>query len=95
MQMIQARPPFSDLTFANCESEDERSIANRLAAAKSQNDQTESGKATAEDKLAQEDPTALAKSHGNKPSRGAEIDAELLREEQELIAKKDAKKNNK
>ena len=35
---------------------------------------------------------AQARSHGNKPSRGAEIDAEIQREEEEELAKKDAKK---
>lgn len=33
-----------------------------------------------------------AKLHGNKPSRGAEIDKELQDEEAEILAKKDAKK---
>lgn len=65
-----------------------------MANAGPQNDD-ESGKATAEDKLAQEDPTALAKLHGNEPSKGAKIDAEILDEEQALIAKMDAKKKNK
>jgi hypothetical protein len=35
-----------------------------------------------------------AKMHGNKPSRGAEIDKELQDEEAEIIAKKDAAKKN-
>lgn len=71
--------------------EDERSIANRLAAADTQNDD-DSGKATAEDKLVQEDPTALAKSHGNEPSKGAKIDAQIQAEEEAELAKKDAAK---
>lgn len=70
---------------------DERSIANRLEAAGPQNDD-ESGKATAEDKLAQEDPTAPARLHGNEPSKGAKIDAEIQAEEEAELAKKDAKK---
>ncbi|EIW63873.1 uncharacterized protein TRAVEDRAFT_110483 [Trametes versicolor FP-101664 SS1] len=36
------------------------------------------------------DPLEAAQSHGNKPSRGAQIDAELQREDEELIRKKDA-----
>lgn len=72
--------------------EDERSIANRLAAAKPQND-GESGKdLSAEDKAAQIDPTAPAKMHGNEPSKGAKIDKQIADEEAELIAKKDAAK---
>ncbi|KAH9914652.1 uncharacterized protein BXZ73DRAFT_81618 [Epithele typhae] len=34
------------------------------------------------------DPLEPATSHGNKPSRGAEIDAELQREDEEMLAKK-------
>lgn len=79
----------------NVLTEDERSIANRLDAAESQNEPGESGKATAEDKLAQEDPTALARLHGNEPSKGAKIDAEILAEEEAELAKKDAKKAQK
>lgn len=75
--------------------EDERSIANRLAAAEPQNDGTSGKDLSIEDKLAQEDPTAPAKLHGNKPSRGAEIDKEIADEEAEIIAKKDAAKKNK
>jgi hypothetical protein len=72
--------------------EDERSIANRLAAAKPQNDSTSGKDLSAEDKAAQEDPTAPAKMHGNEPSKGAKIDKSIADEEAELIAKKDAAK---
>jgi hypothetical protein len=75
----------------NISSEDERSIANRLAAAEPQNE-GDSGKATQEDKLAQEDPTAPARLHGNEPSKGAKIDAEIQAEEEAELAKKDAAK---
>ena len=34
------------------------------------------------------DPTLLAKMHGNKPSRGAEIDAEIQAEEEEELRRK-------
>jgi len=73
------------------DSKDERSIGNRLAAAKPQND-SESGKGDAEAKAAQEDPTLPARMHGNEPSRGAQIDAEIQAEEEAELAKKDAKK---
>jgi hypothetical protein len=33
-----------------------------------------------------------AKSHGNEPSKGAKIDAEIQKEEEEILKKKDAKK---
>ena len=72
--------------------EDERSIGNRLAAAEPQNDNSTSGKGNAEDRLAQQDATAPARLHGNEPSKGAKIDAEIQAEEEEMLAKKDAKK---
>lgn len=34
------------------------------------------------------DPLAPARSHGNEPSRGAKIDAEIQKEEEELLANK-------
>ena len=33
-------------------------------------------------------PTDIAKSHGNEPSRGAKIDEELQREEEEYLKRK-------
>lgn len=71
------------------DSKDQRSIANRLSAAGPQND-AESGKAGKEAKLAQKDATLPAKNHGNEPSKGAKIDAELQAEEEEMLAKKNA-----
>lgn len=77
---------------SNFTPEDERSIANRLAAAGDQNDTSSSGKGTQEDKLAQQDATLPAKMHGNEPSKGAKVDAELQAEEEAMLAKKDAAK---
>ncbi|GAA5860973.1 hypothetical protein JCM3774_003209 [Rhodotorula dairenensis] len=63
------------------DSTDERSIANRLAAAeKADKEESEGGNAYA--------GVGAAEAHGNKPSRGAQIDAELQKEEEELLAKK-------
>ncbi|CAN8099969.1 unnamed protein product [Discula destructiva] len=82
------------------DSKDERSIANRLAAAHDQNDPSDgSGKAkTAEQKAAQEDPTLPARMHGNEPSRGAKVDKKIEDEEAEIIRRMDeskaAKKGN-
>lgn len=36
-----------------------------------------------------------ARAHGNEPSKGAKIDAQIADEEAEIIAKMDAKKANK
>ncbi|TKA55920.1 hypothetical protein B0A53_01619 [Rhodotorula sp. CCFEE 5036] len=64
------------------DSTDERSIANRLAAAeKADKEDDNAGNAYA--------GVGAAEAHGNKPSRGAQIDAELQKEEEELLAKKD------
>ncbi|KAK3336681.1 hypothetical protein B0T19DRAFT_471719 [Cercophora scortea] len=70
------------------DSKDQRSIANRLAAAESQTDAGDSR----ETALHKEDPTLPAKMHGNEPSRGAKIDAQIQAEEEELLKKKNAQK---
>ena len=41
-----------------------------------------------QERLSKKDPTAPAKAHGNKPSRGAEIDAELMRDDEERLKQK-------
>ncbi|KJA28388.1 hypothetical protein HYPSUDRAFT_129497, partial [Hypholoma sublateritium FD-334 SS-4] len=64
------------------DSKDERSLANRLAAAQ-KHDANEG-----DNPNAVTDPLEPARSHGNKPSRGAEIDAEIQRDEEELLKKK-------
>lgn len=80
--------------------EDERSIANRLAAAKDQNDPEDGSgkKKTAEQIAGAQDPTLPAKMHGNEPSRGAKIDKSIEDEEAEILARMDeskaAKKKN-
>ncbi|KAA8899400.1 hypothetical protein FN846DRAFT_174972 [Sphaerosporella brunnea] len=60
---------------------DQRSLANRLAAAEKKDrereDHSEAG-----------DPRAPAWHHGNEPSKGAKIDAELQKEDEELLARK-------
>jgi len=61
------------------DSKDERSLANRVAQAK---------KGDAEEKLHSKtvtDPLAPAQKHGNEPSRGAQVDAELQAEEEEQL----------
>ncbi|ETS84193.1 hypothetical protein PFICI_02218 [Pestalotiopsis fici W106-1] len=65
------------------DSKDERSIANRLAAEESKKDEEDP-----QTKALKEDPTLPAKMHGNEPSRGAKIDAELQQEEEEYLKRK-------
>jgi len=64
--------------------EDQRSLANRLAAEQA-SDESED---TPEVAALKEDPTAPARMHGNKPSRGAKIDAQIMQEEQEELERK-------
>ncbi|KAI0310534.1 hypothetical protein OF83DRAFT_853230 [Amylostereum chailletii] len=65
------------------DAKDERTIANRLAAAEKKDHEPEPSNTVT-------DPLAPARSHGNEPSRGAKIDAEIQREEEELLGKKNA-----
>jgi len=77
------------------DSKDQRSIANRLAAAESQNDSSSGKTKSAETRAAEIDPTLPARMHGNEPSRGAKIDKEIEEEEAALLAKKDAAQGGK
>ncbi|KAK0372264.1 hypothetical protein CLIM01_10376 [Colletotrichum limetticola] len=72
------------------DSKDERSIANRLAAEEKKNKEGDEEESL-ETRLGKEDATLPAKLHGNKPSRGAEIDKQL-QEEDELRLKQKAGK---
>ncbi|KAM0243473.1 hypothetical protein ACHAPO_000322 [Fusarium lateritium] len=69
---------------ANEFAEDERSIANRLAA---EEQKSESGDDTETAQL-KKDPTLPARAHGNEPSKGAKVDAELQAEEEEELKRK-------
>ncbi|TFB00726.1 hypothetical protein CCMA1212_007178 [Trichoderma ghanense] len=70
------------------DSKDQRSIANRLAA--------EERRVEPEDDLdtarLHKDPTLPAKMHGNEPSKGAQIDAELMADDEERIKQKNKAK---
>ncbi|OAQ94083.1 hypothetical protein VFPFJ_00191 [Purpureocillium lilacinum] len=67
--------------------QDERSIANRLAAEERQG-KTPDDKETARLK---KDPTLPAKMHGNEPSKGAKIDAQLQAEDEQRLREKQGK----
>lgn len=66
--------------------EDERSIANRLENESKHGDKDE--EKSKEDELREQDATLPAKSHGNKPSKGAIIDQQIREEEEEILKKK-------
>ena len=83
---------YPSLPNTNLSTEDQRSIANRLAAAGPQNDDGSGKTKSAETKAGEIDPTLPAKMHGNEPSRGAKIDKAIEDEEAEIIRKMDEKK---
>ncbi|KAJ3930102.1 MAG: hypothetical protein NXY57DRAFT_942627 [Lentinula lateritia] len=66
------------------DSKDERSLGNRLASAQEHGLDNTSNKT----KDTVTDPLKPAQMNGNEPSKGAKIDAELQREEQELLENK-------
>jgi len=70
------------------DSKDERTIANKLA--REEKREKEPEPKSFETELLQEDPTLPAKMHGNKPSKGAQIDKEIQDEEEEMMKKKGA-----
>ncbi|KAG6003342.1 hypothetical protein E4U21_002119 [Claviceps maximensis] len=63
---------------------DERSIANRLAAEERQGEPQDDPETAA----LKQDPTLPARMHGNEPSRGAKIDAQIAAEEEEELKRK-------
>jgi len=63
------------------DSKDQRSLGNRLASAQEHGLDNESNKT----KDTVTDPLAPARAHGNEPSKGAKIDAELKAEEEEML----------
>ncbi|KAL8812273.1 MAG: hypothetical protein Q9223_001208 [Gallowayella weberi] len=71
------------------DSKDERSIANKLD--RESKRQEEPKPISKEAKESQADPTLPAKKHGNEPSKGAKIDAEIQQEEDEMLRKKGIK----
>jgi hypothetical protein len=71
------------------DSKDSRSIANKLAR-ETKREEEEVEKPIEQQRL-EEDATLPAKAHGNKPSRGAEIDQELREEEDEELRRKGKK----
>ncbi|TRM70573.1 hypothetical protein BD626DRAFT_544849 [Schizophyllum amplum] len=66
----------------NLDSKDQRTIGNRLAAAE---------KAESPKPRTVEDPLKPAQAHGNEPSRGAKVDAELQEEDELRLKEKGIK----
>ncbi|OAR01521.1 hypothetical protein LLEC1_07201 [Akanthomyces lecanii] len=70
-------------SHSQTDAKDQRSLANRVAAEKSEEDHEDPAITRMK-----EDPTAPAREHGNEPSRGAKIDAQILEEEQAELERK-------
>lgn len=66
--------------------DDQRSIANRIEAA--QAEEAAKDQDPPEVAALKEDPTAPARMHGNEPSRGAKIDAQIQAEEEAELERK-------
>ncbi|CRG83851.1 hypothetical protein PISL3812_01207 [Talaromyces islandicus] len=72
------------------DSKDERSIANRLAR-EEQREQKHEQSVDQQAELSKKDPTLPAKVHGNNPSKGAQIDADLQAQDEQRLREKGIK----
>lgn len=72
------------------DSKDQQSNANKIEDAK--HVEKKEKEAEEEKAKAAEDPTAIARAHGNEPSRGAKKDKEIIDDEAEIIRKMDEAK---
>ncbi|KAG1763876.1 hypothetical protein EDD22DRAFT_952068 [Suillus occidentalis] len=77
--------PWAPLQNLQLTNRDERSIGNRLAAAIKHSRSEESTNPLADPNV---NPLGPATSHGNEPSKGAKVDAELKAEEEEMLRRK-------
>ncbi|KAF8204103.1 hypothetical protein BJ912DRAFT_1137985 [Pholiota molesta] len=76
---FEAAPAHAHLDI---DSKGDRTLANKLAAAEKHSNEEDSNNSGVSN------PTAPARAHGNEPSRGAKIDAEIQRDEEEYLKKK-------
>lgn len=79
----------------NLDSKDQRSMANKLASQEGKSDLSHhhNKPADQEAEFSKDDPTKPAKMHGNAPSKGAKIDAELQAEDEQRLREKGTKKS--
>ncbi|EKV10606.1 hypothetical protein Pdw03_7963 [Penicillium digitatum] len=76
----------------NLDPKDGRSIANKLASQENKpNSSQHHNEYDAEAELSKQDPTKPAKLHGNAPSKGAKIDAELKADDEQRLKDKGIK----
>ncbi|KAJ6019287.1 hypothetical protein N7499_009549 [Penicillium canescens] len=77
----------------NLDSKDGRSIANKLASQEHKKDPSHhhNDVQNQEAELSKQDPTKPAKVHGNAPSKGAQVDAELQADDEQRLREKGIK----
>ncbi|KAJ5558345.1 hypothetical protein N7535_008558 [Penicillium sp. DV-2018c] len=77
----------------NLDSKDGRSIANKLASQENKSDPSHhhNNEYDQEAEMSKQDPTKPARQHGNAPSRGAQVDAELQAEDEQRLREKGIK----
>ncbi|KAJ5246616.1 hypothetical protein N7468_001599 [Penicillium chermesinum] len=97
MSVLNERERYKEGTthsHQNLDSKDQRSIANKLASQerKPESDHHHNGVYNPEAELSKQDATKPAKLHGNQPSKGAQIDAELQAEDEQRLREKGIKK---
>ncbi|KAK4870667.1 hypothetical protein LT330_005015 [Penicillium expansum] len=79
-------------SHSNLDSKDGRSIANKLASQENKPDSSKHhSENNPESELSKQDPTKPARLHGNAPSKGAQIDAELKAEDEQRLRDKGIK----
>ncbi|KAJ5199867.1 hypothetical protein N7491_009336 [Penicillium cf. griseofulvum] len=78
----------------NLDSKDNRTIVNKLASQEKKTDTShhQHNEYDAEAELSKRDPTKPAVTHGNAPSKGAQIDAELKADDEQRMQEKGIKR---
>ncbi|PYH89779.1 hypothetical protein BO71DRAFT_335935 [Aspergillus ellipticus CBS 707.79] len=94
---VPGRSPYAEgqtHSHQELDSKDQRSIANKLASQerKPESDHHHNFVKNPEAEMSKQDPTKPAKMHGNEPSKGAKIDADLQAEDEQRLREKGIKK---
>ncbi|EAS28545.3 uncharacterized protein CIMG_09749 [Coccidioides immitis RS] len=87
----QRNSPQSELRAAQRNRDHPPASSGRGSAHSKEQQARKGNKSPTDEDLAKKDPLAPATFHGNKPSRGAQIDAELRREDEERLRQKEGK----
>ncbi|WEW56915.1 hypothetical protein PRK78_002372 [Emydomyces testavorans] len=87
----QRNVPHSEIEAARRNREHPPASSGRGSAHMKEQQARKGSRSPTDEELAKKDPLAPAMFHGNKPSRGAQIDAELRREDEERLKEKASK----